>query len=168
METKLENITIGQYIDVHKLSLIKNDNEVEQNIEFIHITTGKSIQEIEEMDMFEFRETLSNINIFEDSVNKYPLLTEINIDSNQYKSTSKSGFTFNVKQISLLSAYVKKNPTDYIDYLAAVIFKNVDKEGNIINDYSEEGISIRAKQFRNKLTMDIITPYLHLIIKHIK
>ena len=167
MKIELKDISLDKFKKYQSIATeYKDKNDIDTYIQLVHILTDKSIEEVEEMELDEFKDIVQSIDISEENTTNLPFITKIEIDGKTYISTIKESFNYNVKQISLLTTIVKNNPTNYVTDLAAIVFKPVDDNGNILNDYTEAGINERKKLFNHNVTMNVIVPYLNLLVKH--
>jgi len=163
MNYNLNNIKIKNFKTFAEL-LVNQDTTIDNLIKYVSIITNQTIEEVEEMDLDEFKAVANDAAFIEDLIDK-PMTTTITINGKTYKSTLKETFAFNVKQISMLTKKVKESD-DYIADLAALIFREVAEDGLLINDFSDAAVSSRKAIFADELTIDILIPYLKQLEKH--
>jgi len=168
MQVNLSTITLNKFKAFYDLSQVSDNNDIETSIQLIHILTDKSVAEIEELELDEFKAILNSVNYENTDTSSLPVIIEYKANDKVYKSTNKDTFNFNVKQINLLQGIIKANANNYIEDLAAIIFKPIDEAGNIINDYSDEAIAQRKQELSSVMTMNILIPYLNLLHKQFK
>ena len=97
IKNKRYEITIGEFED---LSNIYNDNEkgIVERWSDILVYLGASREVVDEFDMFDFRNIISNIKLFEDETNMFDIIKEIEIDGKKYISYDEK-FKLTVKEI---------------------------------------------------------------------
>ncbi len=158
--TSIDEITIDKF---EKILLSKKNNELklDEFIENLQILSDITLEEIEEMDLNEFQELMKSIKLESFEGFESSNIIEIEIDGIKYRAKATGdAYKFNVKEMFLLSDYIKNSPDKYISYLSSIIFKQVGDDNLIINDLTPESISARQAKFESKITMNIITPYL--------
>lgn len=167
MDIKLSELTLDQFTNLNKL-ILNNFETIEDKLALVAIVTKQTLDEAEDMELSEFNEILKTFNIYDEDAISLPLKTEFEIDGIKFKSSDKDTFSFNIKQITLSDALIKREPVNFLPELSAIIFKQVGEDGKVIRDYTEEGIAKRTKLFNEKLTLDIILPYLQRLTEYTK
>jgi len=162
MEKDLKNFTINKFQKLVNIYVKNFDLEFERQIELISLFTEKSIEEVEELELDDFKALSLELNNISFDSFSTEFKNEIiingktfisNIQDNQYKAK--------VKEVYLVNKYINENLDSYLKYIAAIIFLPIDENGKIIKDYSTEGINERAELFDKELIIDIISPYLN-------
>ncbi len=162
MNTNINKIKIKHFKTLSEI-LIADDSSIDNIVKYVSILTNQTIDEIESMDLDDFKTLVASVTF--DNETDYQLQTTIEINGKKYKSTLKDTFSFNVKQISMLTKKVKEGD-DYIVDLAALIFREVDGDGALVNDFSDAAVSSRKAIFADAITIDKLIPYLKQLEKH--
>lgn len=154
-------ITIGEFED---LSNIYNDNEkgIVERWSDILVYLGASREVVDEFDMFDFRNIISNIKLFEDETNMFDIIKEIEIDGKKYISYDEK-FKLTVKENTIIDEYISKNTTKYLGELMAVIYKLEGTDKTIWYDKSH--LKYKAELFRKNITMDKLIPVLNFLTR---
>lgn len=165
----IDELNIDQFQSIVKIYTKEYKSKIDKLVDFIAVLTNNSVDFIENLDIEVFtkiKNTINLDNLFD--LGDLNFTNELIIDDIIYKTGSvDNNYTFKVKEIILLESVINKNNV-FIDYLIAVIFKNVDENGNIIYDYSENAIKNRKNKLKNKVNIKIIAPFLLLLSKKLE
>lgn len=156
-------ITIGEFED---LCTIYNDNNktiLERWCDIL-VYLGADSNIVDEFDAFDFKNIISNINLFEDETEKSEIFKEVDIDGKLYISYDEN-FKLTVKENILIDEYISKNTEKYIGELMAVIYKLEGTDKTIWYDKSH--LKFKAELFRKNVTIDKIIPILNYLTRKI-
>jgi hypothetical protein len=165
--SSIEEITISQMRKCEEL--LSGDKEnIDNNIEVLSILTKLSIDEIEDLPMLELNDIIELISKQEFSMDGISFKNRICIDGIVYgnKSPFLDEINFTVKEIFTLKEYYKCNKINSMSDVAAILFREMDSNGNISRDMSSEAIERRTEIFQD-MTIDVILPFISNIKKHI-
>lgn len=164
--TSIEEITINQVKRCEEL-LSGDTDDIDNNIEVLSILTNLSIEEIEDLPMLELNEIIELISKQEFSTEGISFKNRFEVDGIIYGNKSTEGnINFTVKEIFTLKEYYKCNKINSMSDVAAILFREIDTDGNISRDLSYEAIEKRTELFGD-MTIDIILPYITEIKNHI-
>ncbi len=163
MEKDLRKFNIDKFQKLVNIYIKGFDFELERQISIIGLFTDKTIDEVEDLDLDEFALLVNEINDISFDSFSTEFIYKIEVDGKTFASSIDGEYKPKVKDIHLINEYTTKNIDDFIKYIAAVLFKPVDENGLIIRDYTSEGINDRAELFKDKLSIDILSPYLNLL-----
>ena len=169
IKTTIGEVTI---VEFESLMLIfkKEIDQLEKNVEILNCLSNLTIDEIESLDIDIFSDIINLIEIKDIADQDGPIkfINEFNIDGVIYKTRSKGDeFKYTIKEMILLKDIIKNKPDNYVSKLSGIIFFNVDEQGSIIPDLSIESIDKRSNIISEKLTMDIISPYIIALSNHL-
>lgn len=159
---RLENITLRQYSmlkDVQQKELNgEYDSRIEYYSDLIQIAMNKTSDEIDSLDIYDFKTLAETLNLEELNVSDFN--NEIKIDGITYiTSAQNNNFSFKVKEIQEIEKIIKINKNPETEF-AAIIWREKGIDGKPVNDFSPEGINKRKEIFNNNLTIKFILPYL--------
>jgi hypothetical protein len=161
MEKDLKKFTINKFQKLLNIYVNSFEFEFERQIHLLSLFTEKTIDEVEELELDEFKELSSQINKLQFDSFSTDFKNEIKINDKVFVSDIQDNkYKAKVKEVYLVNKYVNENLDDYLKYIAAIIFKPV-VDGNVIKDYSTEGIQERAELFDKEITIDTLSPYLN-------
>lgn len=164
--TSLNEITIDQFESCVSILKKTYDSQIDQYVDLIQALSSLTRDEIEDLDLSEFESLIKAIKIDDLTGFNEQFINELTFDGVTYKSKSDGKrFKFSVKEMFLLQDKIKENEDKYILDLAAIIFREVDAEGNISSDLSKETIAKR-KDILKGIKMDVIAPYLLVLSKY--
>jgi hypothetical protein len=151
--TTIDDLTLPkliQYINING----KTDDEIDNLINLLAITTSLTVEEIEDLDIQDFKDIAREINL-EDGLNN-PYVKTITIDGIDYNSKAnvdENKFSFTIKETKILKELIKKYKLDYINYLAPLIFRTEGEELSI------ENVESKANKFKD-VKLSILVPYI--------
>lgn len=164
VKTTFEDITIPEF---NKCMLIlQKDKSIPDNEkyeEMITVLSDMTPDEIGDMDFEDFTDLIRAIQVsdFIESDDSFIGKDEVEFNGVKYKANLKEGtYKFNTKETFLIKAKVQSSPANYIDYLAAVVFREVLEDGTVSKDLTPNAIANRKQIFSENLKMNIIAPYL--------
>ncbi|MEO6304665.1 MAG: hypothetical protein ABIP51_16005 [Bacteroidia bacterium] len=160
--TKLNEITITQLESCYNILENKEGSQIDKWNEVICELSDISSDEVEEIPFNEQLELIQAINITNMPQDKVKVIEEIKLKDKCFRAKK----IINGKEMELITPYIISNPKNYLLYLAAIIYKEIDKDGNLIKDYSEDGIQQRKELFK-ELKADVIMPFLIIIQKYL-
>jgi len=161
MEKDLKKFNINKFQKLVNIYVRHFDFELERQISIISIFTEKSVEEIEELELDEFKKLSSEINDLSFDKFSTEFENEIKINEKIYGSQIKdNSYKPKVKEVYLVNKYINENIDDYLKYIAAIIFQPVI-DGELKKDYSTEAIKERADLFDKEITFDTLSPYLN-------
>ena len=159
IKNKTNELTIGEFED---LCVILNDlkaTKVEKwSRAFKYLGVPEEV--VDEFDAFDFIEMIKQFNIFDEEVFDY--VKEITIDGKVYVLFDER-FKITVKENALIESYVNKNGEKYIGELMAILYKLEGTDKTIW--YDNAHIKFKAKQFRDKVTIDNALPIIKYLAK---
>jgi hypothetical protein len=163
-EKKIEVPTSITQISLDKLeACVKIYNtdlkKIDKYIKLLSVLLEITEDEVSDLDIDKFQELIGMVNTdtFWKKGNK--LVTEIEIDGVKFKTKSDGKtYNFSVKEVLLIQELVGKEQGFLLEIIA-IIFRNVDENGKIINDLSDKAIKDRKKYLKN-INVDIIVPYI--------
>jgi hypothetical protein len=163
--TSLNDLTISQFEKIVKLNEVEYNTSIESYIDLIDVISNLTKDEIEELDINEFKKIVDVVKEIDYKTFDEKFINEIEIDGVKYKTKSNgTEYNFNVKEVVLLRELIAKNPYHFLQEMIAILFKNVDAEGNIINDLSPQAIEERKNKIGD-IKMEIAGPYLTALSK---
>ena len=166
---RLEDITLKEYVMLKEIQKKELNGEYDSKIEYysdlIQIAMKKTSDEIDNLDIYDFKILAETINLVE--VNTKDLLNEIKIDGITYiTSAQNNNFTFKVKEIQEVEKILKKDENPELEF-SAIIWREKGSDGKPINDFSVEGINKRKEIFSNNLTLKFVLPYLNKLSEYL-
>jgi hypothetical protein len=168
---EIENKQIQISTDLTQLSLKKfekainifqksYDMQFEKFIDLIEVMTNLTPDDIEDLHIDDFKKIVDIIENIEFTSFEKKFINQIEIDGITYKSKSDGAdYKFSVREIFLMQDILEKNPENYLLDLIAIVFREVDAEGNLIGDLKSESIEKRKEVFKD-IKMDVVGPYL--------
>ena len=163
--TSIEEITIGEIKRCE--DLLKGEDNINNNIEVLSILTNLSIEEIEDLPMVELNKIIELISKQEFDTTGISFKNRFEIGGIVYGNKStEDNIIFTVKEIFILKEYYKCNKINSMADVAAILYREIDTDGNISRDLSYEAIDKRRDLFED-MTIDIILPYITDIKNHI-
>jgi hypothetical protein len=164
--TSIEEITIREMKRCEELLSGDTDN-INNNVEVLSLLTNLSIEEIEDLQMSELNEIIELIAKQEFTSEGISFKNRFEIDGITYMNKSTEGnINFTVKEIFTLKEHYKCNKINSMSDVAAILFREMDTDGNISRDLSYEAVDKRKELFID-MTIDIILPYITEIKNHI-
>ena len=173
---QLKNTSVDVITSMSELSVsdlekcIKNFNakekdNIERYIDLLTILTPMSTEEVEDLDIDDFKILAELIDVSDFDIKSKVFINKIEVDGIKYMTKSDgTSYSFNVKEVFSIQKYLKNE--EYILYFAAIIFRPVDENGKISNDFSNEEIMSRKELFKN-INVDVVLPYLMSLSKFI-
>lgn len=163
--TSLNDLTISQFEQLVELNEKEYNTNIESYIDLIAILSNLSIDEIESLDIDEFKKIVDIIKDIDYKTFDEKFINEIEIDGVLYKTKSNgTEYNFSVKEVVLLRELIAKDANHFLQEMIAILFKNVDADGNIINDLTPQAIQERKNKIGD-IKMDIAGPYLTALSK---
>jgi len=148
--TTYDDITISQFQQILTIYNTEYDFGIDRYIETIEVLSDLKREEIEQLDLDLFEEIIHSIEINEAFDFEKKFINEIEVDGVKFKTTSDgNSYKFNVKEMFMIQTLLTRKPDEYINDLAAIVFKEVDEDGKIINDYSIEAIEKRKEMLKD-------------------
>lgn len=164
----VEELSSEQFEKLIKVYNKNYDSKVDMLVDFISIMLNITIDEVEDMnieDIMLIRDEINIEKLFD--MGELIMVNQVEVDGITYKSRAIDGkYDFKLKEMRLLETYIRNNDS-FIDYMMAIVFKNVDENGEIIDDNSEESINNRNKTLKG-LNIKISAPYLILLSKKLE
>lgn len=156
VKTALEEVNIAEFEQAITIFNNKEFNQLDKHVKIISLLAGLTTDEVEELDLDSFQEIIREISINDFStVNEKNLTKEIIINNIRYKTKVEGNeYKFTMKEIMLLQKAIEANPCGYIIDLAAILFK--EDGGTLL----KESIDFRKSLFKDKITMNILSPYI--------
>jgi hypothetical protein len=139
-----------------KVSSFINDNEAETFEKWINIFVylGADESEINEMDFNEFRELVREFNQASEKI--APVYTQmLEIDGYTYQSFEEE-FKLSVRDLKYIEKSIKKDPTNYLARMMAIIFKRTDLTPT--EHYADAHIDFKTKLFK-KQNAELVIPF---------
>jgi len=168
IKTSLDEVTIKNFEDLLTVSTSENyEDEIERRIDLIHMLTNLSIDDIENLDLEDFKKINSDVFMLglEDGSTKKDIFE---FEGKVYKTRNPiETFKLNIREIMLLKNQVKKGTVSYLSKLAAIIYSEVLEDGTLNKDGSPEVIDKKADIFGDNMTMNYISEYLLSISKYL-
>lgn len=164
VKTNFEDITIPEFIKC--MEILQKDKSIPDNEkyeEMITVLSEMTSEDVGDMDFGDFTDLIRAIQVsdFVESDGSFTGKDEVEFNGVKYKANLKDGiYKFNTKETFLIKSKVQSSPTNYIDYLAAVVFREVLEDGTVSKDLTPNAIANRKQIFNENLKMNIITPYL--------
>jgi hypothetical protein len=163
--TSLNELTISQFERIIELNGKQYNTNIESYVDLIEVLTNLSKDEIEVLDINEFKKIVDVIKNIDYKNFDDKFINQIEIDGVKYKTKSNgSEYNFSVKEVIILRELIAKDSNHFLQEMIAVLFKNIDSEGNIINDLSPEAIQERKNKIGD-IKMEIAGPYLTALSK---
>jgi hypothetical protein len=158
--TDLTQLSLSQFEQAISIFNKEYETSIEKFIDLIDIMTNLTPSEIEDLDINDFKKIIDIIEGIEFTSFEKKFINQIEIDGVIYKSKSDgSDYKFSVKEIFLMQDILQKNPDSYLLDLIAIVFREVDADGNLIGDLKTESIAKRKELFKD-IKMDVVGPYL--------
>ena len=160
--TKADEITIDQLM---RCDVIMGDNlktELDKYVEIIQILSNLTVEEIEDLPITTLKEVISVISTQDFNLNGLEFKNEIVLDGITFKNrnTDADNIKFTVKEIFTIKEYFKENKSISLPSLIGIIFRELDVEGNISRDLSDEAIHNRSEKLKH-ITLDVILPFIN-------
>jgi hypothetical protein len=163
--TSLNDLTISQFEHLVELNNKEYNTNIESYIDLIAILSNLSIDEIESLDIDEFKKIVDVIKDIDYKTFDDKFINQIEIDGVLYKTKSNgTEYNFSVKEVVLLRELIEKDANHFLQEMIAILFKNVDADGNIISDLTPQAIQERKNKIGD-IKMDIAGPYLTALSK---
>ena len=168
-ESELEIKTLGSELSVSEFEILgkilvnKYDTKIDRYLDIINIFTSLPKEEVELFEINQFNELVSliDINHFIDNTEE---VNEIIINDVTYRTKFKSHeYKFNVKEFKLITQAI--NNKTYLPTLAAIVFREVDSNGQLSNDISNEAIYKRLVALKDT-SITVIAPYIIKLSKY--
>jgi len=157
--TDINELSINEFEKLINIFSKQYETKIEEYVDIISVISNLDIDEIENLDIDEFKKLVTIANDIQIQNLNAELISEINIDGVTYKTNVKDNtYKFTVKEITLLQVLLVNQPSNYLADLIAIVFREIDSDGNLINDLSPEAIE-RRKEKLSTLKMKIIGPY---------
>lgn len=154
--------------DFERLVYIFNktyESKIEQYVDIIEVISSLNKDEIENMDINEFKKLIEISEKIKTQDLTKTKRNKLIVDGITYKTNYTNGeYKFTVKEITLIQKAIANNPNQYLAEFIAIVFKNVDENGNTINDLSSEAIANRKEKLKN-IKMKLIGPYFNSLTK---
>lgn len=165
--TSLNDLTISQFEKIIELNEKQYNSSIESYVELMTVLTNLSIDEIESLDINEFKKIVNTIKDIDYKTFDDRFINQIEIDGVIYKTKSNgTDYKFSVKEVVLLRELIAKDAYHFLQEMIAILFKNVDADGNIINDLTPQAIQERKDKIGD-IKMEIAGPYLTALSKSI-
>ena len=159
--TAAHELSATQFTQLIKIYGSSYDSKIDRVVAFVSVLLGQSTDYVEEMELDDLNaivEIISVDSLFD--VGDCAFVSEITVDGTTYRSSAKdNNYSFKVKELILLESKVKANE-NFLDDLAAIIFREVDADGNPSKDLSEEVIEARKQVFAGRVSITVMMPYL--------
>ena len=166
VSTSLNEIGIDQFEKCVNILKTTYESSIDQYVDLIQALSTLTRDEIEDLDLSEFESLIKAIKIDDMTGFADKYINEIEVNGVKYRTKSNGEtFKFSVKEMFLLQDKIKQNEEKYISDLCAIIFREVDADGNISNDLSNEAINKRKEALKD-IKMNIIAPYLIVLSKY--
>lgn len=163
--TSLNDLTISQFEKIVELNEKVYNTSIESYVDLMEVLTNLTKDEIENLDINEFKKIVDIIKDIDYKTFDENFINQIEIDGVIYKTKSNgSEYNFSVKEVVLLRELIDKNPYSFMQEMIAILFKNVDADGNIINDLTPQAIQERKNKIGD-IKMQIAGPYLTALSK---
>jgi hypothetical protein len=163
-EKKIKVPTSITQISLHKLeACVKIYNtdlkKIDKYIKLLSVLLEITEDEVSDLDIDKFQELIGIVNTEKFWEKGDELVTEIEIDGVTFKTKSDGKtYNFSVKEVLLIQELVGKEEGFLLEIIA-IIFRNIDENGKIINDLSDKAIQERKKYLKN-INVDIVVPYI--------
>lgn len=166
--TSANELTIGAISRCEKLLADPFKNDLDKNVAIVQELSNLSVEEIEDLPMLTLVEVVNVIGTSDYNMDGCEFSNEFTIDGITFKNRAESeeDITFSVKEIFSLRELFKKESNKQMVTIASVLFREVIEDGTISRDISEEAI-LRRNSYMDKMTLDIITPYMSKIEKNL-
>lgn len=165
--TSLNDLTISQFERIIELNEKQYNSSIESYVELMTVLTNLSKDEIEGLDINEFKKIVDIIKDIDYKTFDEKFINEIEVDGVVYKTKSNgTEYNFSVKEVVLLRELIAKDAYHFLQEMIAILFKNVDADGNIINDLTPQAIQERKNKIGD-IKMAIAGPYLTALSKSI-
>ena len=159
--TTIDDLTLPKLIEYINING-KTDDEIDNLINLLAVTTSLTVEEIEELDIQDFKDIAKEVNI-NDGLDK-PYIKTITIDGIEYHSKANvetNTFAFTIKETKILKQLINKYKLDYINYLAGIIFRAEGEELTL------ENVEAKADKFKD-VKISILVPYILYLNKIIE
>jgi hypothetical protein len=159
--TTIDDLTLPKLIEYINING-KTDDEIDNLINLLAVTTSLTVEEIEELDIQDFKDIAKEVNI-NDGLNN-PYVKTINIDGIDYHSKAnveENKFSFTIKETKILKEFINRYKLGYVNYLAPLIFRVEGEELSI------ENIETKADKFKD-IKLSILVPYILYLNKIIE
>ena len=170
IKTDAKDITLNEMLKCEKLLANKDNSELDNYVNVIQVLSNLTVEEIEDLPMATLKEVMTVIASQNFSLEGIDFVNEFELEGVKYKSKSVSAdkIKINVKEIFVLRGLFKKDSKLELNLttVAGVLFREVDEEGNISRDLSDEAILHRSTLLGN-ITIDVILPYLNDLKNHL-
>lgn len=139
-----------------KVSSFINDHEAETFEKWINIFVylGADENEINEMDFNDFRECVKEFNSSREQI-KPQYTKTLEIDGYTYQSYDEE-FKLSVRDLKYIEKSIKKDPSNYLARMMAIIFKRTDLTPT--EHYADAHIDFKTKLFK-KENAEIVIPF---------
>jgi hypothetical protein len=158
--SSMDDLTISQFEKLIEIDNKNYDNSIDANIDLLSVISNFTKEEIEEMDINEFKKVINIVEKIDYKNFSKKFINEFEVDGVKFKTkATKKEFNFSVKEVMLLKNLVINKESNYLSELIAILFRNVDDNGELINDLSTEAIQERKEKIGD-IKMKIVGPYL--------
>jgi hypothetical protein len=158
--TTIDDLTLPKLINYIKVN--EQTEGLDNTINLLASTTSLSVDEIEDLDIEDFKTLAKSVNI--DEGLDVPYVKTITIDGVDYHSKANienNTFAFTIKETKILKEILEKYKLDYVYYLAPLIFR---ADGETL---SIENIISKVDSFKN-IKLSILVPYILYLTKIIE
>lgn len=170
VKTSLADVSLAEYNKYMSVFRKKYEYQFEQYCDLLLCISDMTVEDIEDLHIDKLKELAQTISIesFTEDDKSFYSRIEVEVNGTWYKSSS-DGLTYNytTKEMILLKDDISKKHIVDVEVLAAVVFKKLDADKNVIRDYSPKGVQVRAKEL-SSIPMSILAPYLLELGKYIK
>lgn len=159
--TTVDDLTLPKLVDYINLSS-KNNDEIDLLINLLNIATNLSIEEIEDLDIEDFKMIGNQIEL-NDALTA-PFQKSIIVDGIEYFSKADiehDTFKFTIGETKILKELISKYKIEYIYYLASLIFLKEGERANL------ELIESRKDLFTD-IKLSVLVPYMLYLNKVIQ
>ena len=154
----MSEITIDQYERYLDVYFDKNLSELDKRVKSLSIFYDATEEEIEELSINDFKAYMVKLSLINFWVKK-PKNT-ITLNGITYKSkTNGKQISLNVKETYKIKEYLDSNTKLEPSLIAAIVFRELNKDNTISNDLSPEKIKERREIFKT-MPLEYIIPYL--------
>lgn len=180
-EIKLENkigkiisdpteITIKKLMRCEEILEDNLMNELDKYTSVIQELSNLTIDEIEDLKITTLKEVILIVSQQNFDMKDNVFVNEFKFDGITFKNKStEDNFHFSVKEIYKIKEIFNKKSLKInfsLATMASIIFRELDSEGNISRDFSDEALEKREEIFMN-MTLDVILPYVVELKNHV-
>lgn len=173
IRTNVDEVTIGSLLKCNEI-LTREGDELDNYIYIIEELSNLSLMEIEDLPFKELSTLLSEMDLSDFDLDKINIddiefKNQIILDNHIYKSSSESSddIRISVKEVFAIRRIYTENGEITLCEIAAVLFRELDNDGNLTRDLSEEAINKRCET-HTEMTLNVILPYINDIKNHIQ